>query len=42
MRGCGNGIHARGYRKDGVIGGLSALIEALYRLNPYRSRGMSF
>lgn len=31
-----------GYRTDGVIGGLSALIEALYRLNPYRSRGYEF
>lgn len=32
----------RGYRIDGVLGGVSALIETLYDLNPYRSQGYTF
>lgn len=31
-----------GYEKDGVIAGVSALIETLYELNPYRSQGYEF
>ncbi|MDP3265520.1 MAG: TIGR02757 family protein [Sulfuricurvum sp.] len=32
----------RGYRKDGVLGGISCVIETLYDLNPYRSQGYTF
>jgi uncharacterized protein (TIGR02757 family) len=32
----------RGYRTGGVIEGLSALIDTLYTLNPYRSQGYEF
>lgn len=32
----------RGYRKDGVLGGISCVIETLYDLNPYRSKGYTF
>lgn len=31
-----------GYDKEGVIGGISAVIETLYALNPYRSQGYTF
>ncbi|MDP1784904.1 MAG: TIGR02757 family protein [Sulfuricurvum sp.] len=31
-----------GYRSDGVLGGISAVIETLYSLNPYRSQGYTF
>lgn len=32
----------RGYRQDGVLGGISCVIETLYDLNPYRSQGYTF
>ncbi len=31
-----------GYAKDGVVAGISGLIETLYDLNPYRSQGYEF
>lgn len=31
-----------GYGKDGALGGISAVIETLYDLNPYRSQGYTF
>ena len=31
-----------GYSNDGVLGGLTAVIETLYDLNPYRSQGYTF
>lgn len=37
-----NEAFLRGHRKNGVIGGLNALIETLYTLNPYRSSGYMF
>lgn len=36
------GIFASGYLENGIIGGLNALIEKLYALNPYRSSGYTF
>lgn len=35
-------VFMRGYRTGGVIEGLSALIDTLYTLNPYRSQGYEF
>lgn len=32
----------RGYRNDGVLGGISSVIETLYDLNAYRSQGYRF
>lgn len=32
----------RGYQKDGVLGGISCVIETLYDLNSYRSQGYTF
>ncbi len=32
----------RGYSKDGVLGGISSVIETLYDLNAYRSQGYTF
>ncbi|MFA6187789.1 MAG: TIGR02757 family protein [Sulfuricurvum sp.] len=32
----------KGYLKDGVLGGISSVIETLYDLNPYRSQGYTF
>jgi uncharacterized protein (TIGR02757 family) len=37
-----NRVFMGGYGEYGVIGGLNALIETLYALNPYRSQGYTF
>ncbi len=35
-------VFMRGYAQDGLLAGLSGLIEKLYDINPYRSRGYEF
>lgn len=35
-------VFQEGYVREGIIGGLSALIASLYDLNPYRSKGYEF